>query len=102
MSVTENQPEAEKLSPEEIKKMRENMIKFFEDQKAYLTAQTEHEELLSRLSKARAERMMYDIRLAQMMGGPDGEMSEEDSEDDFPQDIPPSAPEPKKLKKTKK
>jgi hypothetical protein len=101
MSVTENQPETEKkLSPEEIKLMRDNMIKYFKDQKAYLTAQVEHEELISRLSKARAERMMYDIRLAQMMAGP-SEEELEDPEHDFPEENVPEEPVKRPSRKLK-
>ena len=56
---------------------------------------SKHEELKASIAKARAERIMYDIRIAQMLAGPqEEEMSEE------PEQIPQES-KPRTLKKNK-
>lgn len=91
-----NQQERE-LSPEEIAQQRANMISFYKDQEDYLNTVLKHEELKAAISKARAERVMYDIRTAQMMAGPpDEDLSEEGNEE---QPIPPQEKKSRSLKK---
>jgi acyl-CoA reductase-like NAD-dependent aldehyde dehydrogenase len=69
---TTNQEEKE-FTPEEMAQQRKNMIAYYKDQEQYLSVVLRHEELKASISKARAERVMYDIRVAQMMAGPQEE-----------------------------
>ena len=77
MSEQKTNQEEREFSPEEIAQQRENMLAYYKDQEEYLTVVLKHEELKASISKARAERFMYDIRVAQMMAGPQEEETDE-------------------------
>lgn len=79
MSKTKTNNEERELTQEEIDAQRKNMVAFYKDQEEYLALVLKHEELKASISKARAERIMYDIRIAQMLAGPqEGEQEELD------------------------
>lgn len=78
---TENQER--ELTQEEIDAQRKNMIAFYKDQEEYLGMVLKHEEIKASISKARAERIMYDIRIAQMLAGPQDE--EQEGTDESPE-----------------
>jgi acyl-CoA reductase-like NAD-dependent aldehyde dehydrogenase len=79
MSEQETNKQERELSPEEMAEQRQRMIFFYKGQEEYLSAILKHEELKANISKARAERIMYDIRIAQMMAGPQEEEFDEET-----------------------
>ena len=97
MSEQKTNQEERELSPEEIAQQRANMMAFYKDQEEYLHTVLKHEELKAAISKARAERFMYDIRVAQMMAGPQEEDSQEESSENS--EAVPQERKPRSLKK---
>jgi acyl-CoA reductase-like NAD-dependent aldehyde dehydrogenase len=85
MSKTKtNTTEERELTQEEIDAQRKNMVAFYKDQEEYLSLVLKHEEIKASISKARAERIMYDIRIAQMLAGPQ-DQGQEDSPEESPE-----------------
>lgn len=80
MSDHKTNQEEREFTPEEIAQQRKNMIAYYKDQEEYLNVVLKHEELKALISKARAERVMYDIRVAQMMAGPQEEELDEQNQ----------------------
>lgn len=95
MSKKQTNQEERELSPEEMAQQRSNMIAFYKDQEDYLNVVLKHEELKASIAKARAERVMYDVRVAQMLAGPAD--SDQDEEPGSDSDID---KKPRTLKKT--
>lgn len=77
----------EELSPEDIKKRREEITAFYKENIKHLKVQKEYEELLRDVEKARAERVQAQVFLAQAYAaGEEGGGEEElntDPEGDF-------------------
>lgn len=91
---TNNQQEQKELTPAELEAMRKNMVAYYKEQVSTLKLQAEYEKLLADIEEARAKRMMYTIRMAQMMAGP---QEQEEEEEEAPKQ--PEAPRaPRKLK----
>ena len=64
----------EELSPEDIKKRREEITAFYKENIKHLKVQKEYEELLRDVEKARAERVQAQVFLAQAYAaGEEGE-----------------------------
>lgn len=71
MSETTTETTSEKqYSPEELKQMRENMIKYYTEQIKVLKLQDEFERLHANIAENQAKTMMNNIRMAQMAMGP--------------------------------
>lgn len=92
MSDTLDQQElggdAQQMSPEQIAKMRKNMLDYYNEQIPFLKKQKEYEILVADIEEARARRMTMTIRMAQMMAGPPP-----DRHPDGELETPPPAPE---------
>ena len=76
----------EELSPEDIKKRREEITAFYKENIKHLKVQKEYEELLRDVEKARAERVQAQMFLAQAYAaGEEGgeEELDTDPEGDF-------------------
>ena len=75
----------EELSPEDIKKRREEITAFYKENIKHLKVQKEYEELLRDVEKARAERVQAQVFLAQAYaaGEEGGEELDTDPEGDF-------------------
>lgn len=75
----------EELSPEDIKKRREEITAFYKENIKHLKVQKEYEELLRDVEKARAERVQAQVFLAQAYaaGEEDKEELDTDPEGDF-------------------
>lgn len=97
MSETTNQqqPEVEEkpLSEQELKAMRDRMIKYYKEQNSVLKEQAAYETLLADIEEARARRMTMTIRLAQMMAGPPREQAPVPPDPDGQENTQPPAPE---------
>lgn len=70
----------EELSPEDIKKRREEITAFYKENIKHLKVQKEYEELLRDVEKARAERVQAQVFLAQAYAA--GEEPEEELDTD--------------------
>lgn len=76
----------EELSPEDIKKRREEITAFYKENIKHLKVQKEYEELLRDVEKARAERVQAQVFLAQAYAAGEEAGEEElntDPEGDF-------------------
>ena len=75
----------EELSPEDIKKRREEITAFYKENIKHLKVQKEYEELLRDVEKARAERVQAQVFLAQAYaaGEEEGGEGDMDPEGDF-------------------
>ena len=75
----------EELSPEDIKKRREEITAFYKENIKHLKVQKEYEELLRDVEKARAERVQAQVFLAQAYAAGEEEGAEGDMnpEEDF-------------------
>jgi hypothetical protein len=98
--INKDAPKPE-LTPEQLKKRREDITKNYKDQIAVLTHQLEYENLLANIEQARAKRMEMVIRQAQMSAPPEEVLEEEVLERNpvDPQEVAPS--EEKKERKLK-
>ena len=65
-------------SPEELKAMRDNMVKYYTEQIKVLKLQDEFEKLHAQIAENQAKTMMNNIRMAQMAMGPPKEAAAED------------------------
>jgi hypothetical protein len=80
MSNQTNMQNGEKLSPEEIKKRRAEITKYYKEQIVHLKVQSEYEKLLTEIEESRAKRLQAQAFVAQAyeaMNVPDEEMGEE-------------------------
>lgn len=105
MQETNLENQEEQYSPEEIKKMRQNMMSYYKDQIALLKLQSQYEVLLADIEEARAKKLAMQIRQAQMMAGPpEEEFTEEEQEEMqriMQQEMQKSSEEPKVKRKLK-
>jgi|11BtaG_2_1085332.scaffolds.fasta_scaffold00036_25 hypothetical protein len=68
------------LSPEELKKRREEITKFYKDNLPHLKIQAEYEELLASIEKSRAERLQAQTFMAQAFAEtPEGQEPNEEA-----------------------
>jgi len=100
---TNQEDKVKEITPEELKKRREGIIKHYKDQISVLTLQLDYEKLLADIEQARAKRMEMIIRQAQMQAGPPEEEPETDVAERDPQPVQEAAPiqEEKKERKLK-
>lgn len=75
---TNTEPQAEKLTSEQLEANRIKALNFYKLQTELLTAQAEYEKLMADIEQSRARRMEMIIRQAQMANPPEeGEKPEE-------------------------
>lgn len=78
---TNTEPQAEKLTSEQLEANRIKALNFYKLQTELLTAQAEYEKLMADIEQSRAKRMEMIIRQAQMANPPEqGEEPEETKE----------------------
>ena len=98
-TTTNTEQEAKQPTPEELKAMRDRMIKYYKDQIPVLKVQAEYEKLLADIDEDRTRRMTMLIRMAQMQAGPPQEDEEESSPESNLEEAPKQpAKGPRKLK----
>lgn len=76
----------ENLSPEEMKKRREEITSFYKDNIKHLKTQLEYETLLTDIEKTRAERLQAQIMMAQVYAAQEkagNEQAKQDWEKEF-------------------
>lgn len=57
----------------EMDARKKELSKFYTEQITFLTTQLEYEELLTKIEDSRARRVMSQVRIAQMLAGPEPE-----------------------------
>lgn len=75
-------------TPEEMEKRKKELTKFYTEQIGFLTTQLEYEELLTKIEDSRARRVMAQMRVAQMLAGPEPENPENEDNSDTSQSAP--------------
>lgn len=68
---TNTEPQAEKLTSEQLEANRIKALNFYKLQTELLTAQAEYEKLMADIEQSRAKRMEMIIRQAQMANPPE-------------------------------
>jgi hypothetical protein len=97
MSQETNQETAEQLTPEQLKKRRDDLVNYYKNQTLVLEAQLKYENVMADIEEARVKRMTMIMRQAQMAAPPQEEEEEDDSltPDPTPE---PEATQPKERK----
>lgn len=98
MSQETNQETAEQLTPEQLKKRRDDLVNYYKNQTLVLEAQLKYENVMADIEEARVKRMTMIMRQAQMAAPPQEE-EEEDDDSLTPDSTPePEATQPKERK----
>jgi hypothetical protein len=99
MSQETNQETAEKLTPEQLKKRRTDLIDYYKNQTSVLEAQLKYESVMADIEEARVKRMTMIMRQAQMAAPEQEEEEEEEPSNDTPTSTPePDTAQPKERK----
>lgn len=99
MSQETNQETAEKLTPEQLKKRRDDLITYYKNQTAVLEAQFKYESVMADIEEQRVKRMTMIMRQAQMAAPEQEEEEEEELLNETPTPEPEAAqPKERKLK----
>lgn len=99
MSQETNQETAEKLTPEQLKKRRDDLITYYKNQTAVLEAQFKYEAVMADIEEQRVKRMTMIMRQAQMAAPEQEEEEEEELLNETPTPEPEAAqPKERKLK----
>lgn len=99
MSQETNQETAEQLTPEQLKKRRDDLITYYKNQTAVLEAQFKYESVMADIEEQRVKRMTMIMRQAQMAAPQQEEEEEEEPLNDTPTPEPEVAqPKERKLK----
>ena len=99
MSQETNQETAEKLTPEQLKKRRDDLITYYKNQTAVLEAQFKYEAVMADIEEQRVKRMTMIMRQAQMAAPEQEEEEEEEPLNETPTPEPEAAqPKERKLK----
>lgn len=97
MSQETNQETAEKLTPEQLKKRRDDLITYYKNQTAVLEAQFKYEAVMADIEEQRVKRMTMIMRQAQMAAPEQEEEEEEEPLNETPTPEP-EATQPKERK----
>jgi|TARA_R100001463_G_scaffold91025_4_gene145740 membrane-bound lytic murein transglycosylase len=103
MSNETNVQGEEKMSPEEIKKRRAEITKYYKEQIVHLKVQCEYEKLLTELEESRAKRLQAQAFVAQAyeaMNAPDEEEEDFNPQGDFENVMKKEMGKKRKLKTT--
>jgi hypothetical protein len=99
MSQETNQETAEKLTPEQLKKRRTDLIDYYKNQTSVLEAQLKYESVMADIEEARVKRMTMIMRQAQMAAPEQEEEEEEPSaESNLTLEPEPDTAQPKERK----
>jgi hypothetical protein len=100
MSQETNQETAEQLTPEQLKKRRDNLINYYKNQTLVLEAQFKYESVMADIEEARVKRMTMIMRQAQMAAPQQDEEEEEEpsAEPNLTPEPEPEQPKERKLK----
>jgi hypothetical protein len=99
MSQETNQETAEQLTPEQLKKRRDDLITYYKNQTAVLEAQFKYESVMADIEEQRVKRMTMIMRQAQMAAPQQEEEEEEEPLNETPTPEPEVAqPKERKLK----
>ena len=99
MSQETNQETAEKLTPEQLKKRRDDLISYYKNQTLVLEAQFKYESVMADIEEQRVKRMTMIMRQAQMAAPQQEEEEEEEPLNETPTPEPEVAqPKERKLK----
>jgi len=98
MSQETNQETAVQLTPEQLKKRRDELIAYYKNQTSVLEAQLKYECVMADIEEARVKRMTMIMRQAQM-AAPEQEEEEEEPLNETPTPTP--EPEPAQTKERK-
>lgn len=97
MSQETNQETAEKLTPEQLKKRRDDLINYYKNQTLVLEAQFKYESVMADIEEQRVKRMTMIMRQAQMAAPQQEEEEEEEPLNETPTPEP-EATQPKERK----
>lgn len=75
-------------TPAEMEKRKKELIKFYTEQITFLNTQLEYEELLTKIEDSRARRVMAQVKIAQMLAGPESQNSENENNSETSQPTP--------------
>ena len=102
MSQETNQETAEQLTPEQLKKRRDDLINYYKNQTLVLEAQFKYESVMADIEEQRVKRMTMIMRQAQMAAPQQDEEEEEDpsAESNLTPEPEPQQPKERKLKKS--
>ena len=98
MSQETNQETAEKLTPEQLKKRRDDLITYYKNQTAVLDAQFKYEAVMADIEEQRVKRMTMIMRQAQMAAPQQDEEEEEEEPLNETPTPEPEATQPKERK----
>jgi hypothetical protein len=99
MSQETNQETAEQLTPEQLKKRRDDLITYYKNQTAVLEAQFKYESVMADIEEQRVKRMTMIMRQAQMAAPQQEEEEEEEPLNETPTPEPEvTQPKERKLK----
>lgn len=100
MSQETNQETAEQLTPEQLKKRRDDLITYYKNQTLVLEAQFKYESVMADIEEQRVKRMTMIMRQAQMAAPQQDEEEEEDpsAESNLTPEPEPEQPKERKLK----
>lgn len=99
MSQETNQETAEQLTPEQLKKRRDDLITYYKNQTAVLEAQFKYESVMADIEEQRVKRMTMIMRQAQMAAPQQDEEEEEEPLNETPTPEPEvTQPKERKLK----
>jgi len=100
MSQETNQETAEQLTPEQLKKRRDDLITYYKNQTAVLEAQFKYEAVMADIEEQRVKRMTMIMRQAQMAAPQQEEEEEEEpsAESNLTPEPEPEQPKERKLK----
>jgi hypothetical protein len=101
MSQETNQETAEQLTPEQLKKRRDNLINYYKNQTLVLEAQFKYESVMADIEEARVKRMTMIMRQAQMAAPQQDEEEEDPSAESNLTPEPEPEPEQPKERKLK-
>ena len=100
MSQETNQETAEQLTPEQLKKRRDDLITYYKNQTLVLEAQFKYESVMADIEEQRVKRMTMIMRQAQMAAPQQDEEEEEEpsAESNLTPEPEPEQPKERKLK----
>jgi hypothetical protein len=98
MSQETNQETAEQLTPEQLKKRRDDLITYYKNQTLVLEAQFKYESVMADIEEQRVKRMTMIMRQAQMAAPQQDEEEEEDPSAESNLTPEPEQPKERKLK----
>lgn len=79
MSKETNETQNPQMSIEEMKERRDEITKYYEEEIPHLKVKAEYEELITKIERAKNERLLGQMQMAQMMAPPMEEASQEEN-----------------------